>query len=250
MKKKKFKRYDHTDGFAPRPKGPVGQFLEIWLENIWSMIPINVLYSFLRILVIPGGLAQVGMACVTSDQIRQRPSFGITDFFETVKKCWKKALPAGVIIVLIWIFLIFVGWFYYTSSGILATMGLGCCLVAMLYISLADHYLWIQIMIFKLPLKKIFKNACLFVFVNLKQNLLLGAVQILAIAAAVAIFILLPHSITLALLFLVSTCFFPGFYNLLVQQIVFPCVREYLIDPYYQEHPEEDLELRKRMGLM
>lgn len=250
MKKKKFKRYDHSDGFAKGPKGPVRQFLEVWLENVWSLIPLNVVYSMLRLLLIPGGLAQAGMAYVAQDLARGRHSFGIADFFETIKKCWRRALPAGLLSLLIWAFLLFVGWFYYTSSGILATLGLGCCLVAMLFVSLMDHYLWLQIVILKLPLGKIFKNACLFVFVNLKKNLLLAAVHLGYFAALLLIFMLLPYTVTPALLLLVSVCFFPGFLNLLIQHCAFPAVKEHLIDPYYAEHPDEDTQKRKDMGLL
>lgn len=250
MKKKKFKRYDHTDGYAILPKGPAGKFLEIWLENVWSMIPLNVLYSFLRILLFPVGLAQVGMAAVAAECVRQRPFHAIELFFDALKKGKGKAFLAGLLTIFIWVFLLFVGYFYYTSSGILATMGLGCCLAAMLFFSVADHYIWVQIRFLRLPLGKIFKNACLFAFVNLKKNLVLIGVNLLYWLLAVCIVLLLQYEITLALLLLVTTGIYSGFYNLLVQYCVFDCVKECLIDPYYAEHPQEDLEQREKMGLI
>lgn len=244
MKKKKFRRYDHTDGRLPRPKGPVGKFFELWLENVWSLIPMNVMYSFLRTLLLPSGLAQVGMTCVTSDIVRQRHSFGIADFMETMKKCWRKALPAGLILLLVWVFLLLVGWFYFTSAGILAAMGLGCCMMAMAFCFVAEQYIWLQIIIFKLPLKKIFKNAGLFVFVNWKKNLLLFCIRLALAIVAIAIFLLAPY------LLLLYAFFVPGFENMLIQACVFPSIREHLIDPYYEEHPQEDLEQRKKLGIL
>jgi uncharacterized membrane protein YesL len=244
LKKKKFRRYDHTDGLARRPKGPVGQFLEIWLENIWSLIPINVLYSFLRMLLIPSGLAQVGMTCVTSDLVRQRHSFGAADFMETMKKCWRKALPAGLILLLVWVFLLLIGWFYFTSAGILAAMGLGCCMMAMAFCFVAEQYIWLQIMIFKLPIKKIFKNAALFVFVNWKKNLFLFGIRLVFAIIAAVIFLLAPYLLP------VYAFFVPGFENMLIQSCVFPSIKEHLIDPYYAEHPQEDMEQRKKLGLL
>ena len=256
MKKKKFKRYDHSDGFfqssrAPRgPKGPVRQFLELWLENVWTLIPLNVMYAMLRVLLIPGGLAQAGMTQVTLDMSRGRHSFVAADFFETIRKNWRRALPAGLLILLIWGFMLFVGWFYYTSSGLIATMGLGCCLTAMFFVSLAEHYVWIQLVLLKLPLKKAFKNACLLVFVDWKKNLLLGLVRLGYFAAMLGIFLLLPYTVTPALLLVVTVCFYPGFMQLLTQYCAFPGVRSNLIDPYYEAHPEEDLEKRKDLGLL
>lgn len=253
MKKKKFKRYDHSDGFfqnARGPKGPVWKFLELWLENVWTLIPMNVVYAMLRALVIPGGLAQAGMTRVTLDLSRSRHSFVVADFFDTIRKSWRKALPAGLILLLLWIFLLFVGWFYYTSSGLIATMGLGCCLTAMGFASLAEHYVWLQIVLLKLPLRKALKNACLLVFVDWKKNLLLLLVRLGYFAAALGIFILLPYTVTPAILLVVTVCFYPGFVQLLTQYCVFPGVKTHLIDPYYAEHPEEDLEKRKDMGML
>jgi uncharacterized membrane protein YesL len=253
MKKKKFKRYDHSDGFfqsAKRPKGPVRKFLEIWLENVWTLIPLNVMYATMRILLIPGGLAQAGMTKVTLDLSRERHSFIAADFFETIRKSWRKALPAGLLILVLWIFLLLVGWFYFTSSGLLATMGLGCCMAAMFFLSLAEHYVFLQIVLLKLPLKKAFKNACILVFVDWKKNLLLGLVRLGYFAVALAIFMLLPYTVTPALLLVITVCFFPGLMQLLTQHCIFPGVKTYLIDPYYAAHPEEDLEKRKDMGIL
>ena len=40
MGKKKFKRYDHSDGFfqpSKGPKGPVRWFLELWLSRVLQL---------------------------------------------------------------------------------------------------------------------------------------------------------------------------------------------------------------------
>lgn len=253
MGKKKFKRYDHSDGYfqGPKgPKGPVRKFLEIWLENVWTLIPLNVMYAMLRCLLIPGGLAQVGMTRVALDMVRSRHSFLLADFFETIRKSWRKALPAGLFLLLLWIFLLFTAWFYFTSAGLLATMGLGCCLMAMFYLSLVEHYVYQQIALLKLPLKKAFRNACILVLVDWKKNLLIGILRLAYLALLWGIFTLLPYTVTPALLLLVTLCFYPGLMQMLTQHLIFPGVKKYLIDPYYADHPEEDLEKRKDMGLL
>ncbi len=42
---------------------------------------------------------------------------------------------------------------------------------------------------------------------------------------------------------------FPCFQFLLIQFCVFPSVTKCIIDPYYREHPGEDIERRKDLGL-
>ena len=226
------------------------RFLEIWLENVWTLIPINLVYAMLRCMLIPGGLAQAGMTRVALDLARERHSFGIADFFETIRKSWRKALATGVLYLVIWVFLLLIGWFYFTSEGILATLGLGCCLAAMFFLPLTEHYVWLQLVLLKLPLKKAIKNACILVFVDGKKNLLLAFLRLGYWSLMLGIFLLLPYTVTPALLLVVTVCFYPGLMQILTQYLVFPGVRKHLIDPYYAEHPEEDLERRKDMGLL
>ena len=42
---------------------------------------------------------------------------------------------------------------------------------------------------------------------------------------------------------------FPSFKFLLVQFCVFPSIKKYIIDPYYLEHPEDDIEKRRDLGI-
>jgi len=44
-------------------------------------------------------------------------------------------------------------------------------------------------------------------------------------------------------------CIYPGFNALLIQFCTFPSIKKFIIDPYYAEHPDEDIEKRKRLGL-
>jgi hypothetical protein len=48
---------------------------------------------------------------------------------------------------------------------------------------------------------------------------------------------------------LLAICVFPGFISLLTQMLIFPKVKTLMIDPYYEEHPGEDIELRRGLGL-
>lgn len=244
-----YSRYNENNGHPTKPRGKVLAFLSIWWYNVWTLIPLSVMYSCMHLLLIPGGLASAGMTCVTTDLARERHSFGLSDFADTVKRVWKQALSVGLINLLITAFLLFVGFFYYTSGGILATMGLGCCLMAMMIFSFVKYYLWPQIVLFRLPISKLYKNAFLFVFLNFRNNLIVGSISLACYVLAAAAILLLTHPTTVVLIMLLAVCVFPGFKQLLVQYCVFPSIKTHLIDPYYAEHPDADIELRKRMDL-
>ena len=80
-----FERYNEYDGHPAKPRGKVLAFVSIWWYNVWSLIPLSVMYSCMHLLLIPGGLASAGMTCVTTDLARERHSFGLSDFADTVK---------------------------------------------------------------------------------------------------------------------------------------------------------------------
>ncbi len=104
---------------------------------------------------------------------------------------------------------------------------------------------------FSFTLKQIYKNSFKFVFINLKNNLICFIVQVLVLAVYGGIL-----AIFLEYIFFVLTieCFvfmltYPTFKFLLVQFCVFPVIKKYIIDPYYEEHPNEDLDKRRDLGL-
>ena len=42
---------------------------------------------------------------------------------------------------------------------------------------------------------------------------------------------------------------YPCFNALLVQFCTFPAIKKFIIDPYYEEHPDADLDKRRDLGL-
>ncbi|MBE6975070.1 MAG: hypothetical protein E7436_06235 [Ruminococcaceae bacterium] len=248
--------FDFFNGNSNRPpkeyKEPTtktGIFFDLWKRNASAMILMNIFYSLMRLVLIPGGLASAAMAEVTGDLVRQRHYFGLTDYIAAIKKSWRQALPAGLLELLLNALLIVAGGFYLTTSGTLAAFGSGCFLLATMIYSFMKYYIWAQIVLFRLPLKVIYKNALMLTFVNFKNNLLVGAVSLLCYILAALLLFFIPSAVTLLLVLFVAVCFFPGFKQLLVQYCIFPTIRKHMIDPYYEEHPDEDVEKRKTMGL-
>lgn len=230
---------------APKPKGKVRLFFELWWENFWSLIPLNAVYSMLSLLLIPYGFASAGFANVTRNLARDKHTFGFSDFFETAKKNWKQALAVGLINILLMAVMIFGIWFYFWGIGLIAQIGLGVCLVMLAVFSMMKYYIWVMMITFDLSIKALYRNSFYLVLLNIKNNLIVGGVCLAYYVLLVFVVLMLPYSITIVIEFLLTVMFFPGFKHLLVQYMVFPSVKKHMIDPYYEEHPDEDVEKRK-----
>lgn len=227
-------------------------FFETWFRNIWKLIPISLVYSLMCGLLLPYGMASVGITNVTRNISQDKHSFGISDFFETIKKNLAQSIVAGIINIVLTGLLMFAIYFYYMGEGFGPVIGVGMSLAALLIFSMMKYYIWLIIITFKMPLRKIYKNSFYFVFINFKKNILIGIISLLlyAVNALVIYWALsIGNSLILAILSILAICLFPGFKQLLVQFCVFPSVKKVMIDPYYAEHPNDDIELRKSLGL-
>lgn len=233
---------------APKKKTFV-VFFETFFRNFWKFITINLVYGIISLPVLTHGLSAVGITNVTRNIARDKHSFGLSDFFETIKKNWKQALPAGITNTFVTALLIFATYFYFGSEGIMATMGLAICLCMAFIFLIMNFYMWTLIITFKFKLKQVYKNSFKFVFLNMKMNLLCGVVLLLVYALFVGIFLLLPYYLTVVLELMVFVCVVPAFRYLLIQFCTFPSIKKFIIDPYYKEHPDEDIEQRKNLGI-
>ena len=236
---------------APKKKTVI-VFFETFFRNFWKFIVINVIYGIFSLPVITNGLAAAGITNVTRNIARDKHSFGTSDFLETIMKNWKQALPAGIINTLIYIILGFDIYFFYTASeGIMATVGLGISLCMLFIFTVMQYYIWTLIITFKFSLKQVYKNSFKFVFINMKMNLLCFFAILLVYAVNIALVFLLQSYFLPVITFelLLYILLFPSFRYLLVQYCTFPSIKKYIIDPYYAEHPDEDIEKRQNLGI-
>lgn len=236
---------------APKKKTFI-VFFETFFRNFWKFININLVYLLVSLPVITNGLAAAGITNVTRNIARDKHSFGISDFFETIKKNWKQALPAGIINTLIYIILGFdIYFFYFGSEGIMATVGLGISFCMLFIFSVMQYYIWTLMITFNFKLKQIYKNSFKFVFINMKMNLLCFFSVLLIYAVNIAVLFLLKSRFfpVLLLELFLYIILFPCFRYLLVQYCTFPSIKKYIIDPYYAEHPDDDIEKRQNLGI-
>lgn len=234
-------------------------FFETWFRNIWRLLPSGIVYCLFSFLLIPSGLGSAGMTNIARNMARDKHSFGISDFFETIKKNWKQALVMGIINVVITAMVVASGVLYYfnfqeTLGGWFSIIGTGLMLSVFFVISVMKYYIWLILITFNLPIGKIIKNSFYFVFINLKNNIIVGLASILWYALSVGICLLCVANaeifiLSVVVITLLNILFFPGFKHLLIQFCVFPSVKKMMIDPYYEANPDADIELRRSLGL-
>lgn len=224
-------------------------FFETFFRNFWKFIPINLLFIGICLPFFTNGLSYVGYTHVARNTARDKHSFGVSDFFETIKKNWKQALALGVINTVVMAIIAIDIYFFNMMQGNVAILGLGIALASLVVFSFMKYYIWTFAITFKFSISQILKNSFKFAFINIKKNALAGIILLAfyALVAVIALYLPLPFSIIFALLLLV--CVFPGFKSLLVQYCTFDVIRKFIIDPYYEKHPDDDIELRLSLGL-
>ncbi len=227
-------------------------FFETFFRNFWKFCPISLIYSLISVFGVTSGLASVGMTNVARNTARDKHSFGLSDFFDTVKKNWKQALWAGIINTLVYIVLFFDVYYFYFSEGIVASIGLGITLSILFIFTVMNYYMWTLMITFKFSLMQIYKNSFKFVFINLWKNLICFFSLALMLVLYLGILWIFGGQwllvLTIELFVFIFT--FPSFQFLLVQYCAFPAIRKFIIDPYYAEHPDDDIEKRRDLGLI
>ena len=236
------------------PKKTFIVFLEMLKINFWKFIPISVVYLLISLPVVTNGLANAGITNVMRSTARGKHSFGISDFFLTVKKNWKQSLIAGIINTLIFIIAFFAGRFYrlnYIETGnFIWLAGFSITLSVILLFIFAQYYFWTMLITFDLKLKDIYKNSLRMAIANLWKNILVGVLLLIVYAVYFFILYFLSYPIVWVIIGFFAVCTLPAYRFLMIQFVAFPAIKKYMIDPYYEQHPDLDIEKRRNLGLI
>ncbi len=238
---------------APKKKTFV-VFFESYFRNFWKFILINVVYTVLCVPVLTHGMACAGITNVTRNIARDKHSFGISDFFETIRKNLKQSLAVGVINSIITVLIGFAVYFYYASyaetASLISAAGLAVALCVAVVFYMMNFYIYTLMITFNYKLKLLYVNSFKFVIINLKKNILCALLQFLVFGIyAIILYFSLPFIELLTLELLLAILFFPAFIFLMQQYFTFPAIKKHIIDPYYAEHPDADIEKRRDLGL-
>lgn len=227
------------------------RFFECLFRYFWKLIPVSFMYWLIGL--IPCGFSAVGITAVTRTLSRNKHSFGLHDFFSTIKKNWRQAISVGLINNIITVMLLLAIRFYYHAvnpESIFGLIALGASIFILVYFIVMKFYIWFMVITFDLKLNTIYKNAFKFVIINLKNNAVMLFGILVYWAINIALIMLLPESAILqAILTLLLIVFYPSYRYLLIAFGIFESIKKYMIDPYYEEHPDADIEFRRDLGI-
>jgi len=104
---------------------------------------------------------------------------------------------------------------------------------------------------FKFSLKQIYKNSFKFVFLNFWKSLLcfVAIILVYAVYAIIPILFVKFADFIIAVEIIIYLATFPCFKYLLVQFCTFPAIKKFIIDPYYEQNPDLDIQKRLDLGL-
>lgn len=225
-------------------------FWEIYARKFWKLCVANLLFVLVNIPLVTRGMADAGLAYITRNFSREKHAFVASDFFETIKKNWKQALPVGIINLLLTALIVYTVSVYYFNATESTLSFIGLALTGSVYVifTVMKYYIPFLMITFKYNLRAIYKNAMFLVGVGWKANLVVSGVLLLCYALIVML-VLLLDSIGIGLAILLYFFVFPAFRSFLIQFAIFPTIKRVIIDPYYEAHPEEDKDKRRDLNL-
>ena len=228
-------------------------FFETFFRNFWRFITINVVYTLVSLPIITGGMASAGLTNITRNIARDKHSFGLSDFFDTIRKNWKQSLAVGFINTVINALLLFGIWFYNASyletEQNLSLAGLLMCILLLALFAMMKFYIFTLMITFNFKIKALYVNSFKFVLLNFWRSILCGIAIIAVYALYAVIFLMFPYwPVLITELFMILLTV-PAFKYLMIQYFTFGSIKKYIIDPYYKEHPDADIEKRRDLGL-
>lgn len=228
-------------------KKPFFLFWEIYFRKFWRLAVANLLFLLCCIPVIPCGLGHAGLTFVTRNYAREKHVFLPSDFWDTIKKNWKQALPVGFFNLFILIVLGYDLYFFSQLKGVWGTAGVAITACVYIVFTFMKYYLYMMMITFKLSIKQLYKNSVILAAAGIKQNLLISLILLACYGIGFLCWFLGTFGWIVLILLLLFV--FPAFRSFLIQFTIFPVIKRLMIDPYYKDHPGEDREAKRALNL-
>ena len=220
------------DLFGPQTKIPAS-------GNTWSYILIGVCVLFLFVTF---GWQNVGATYILRNMVRGEPVFIISDYFYAIKRNLRQGFLMGLVGA--WV-LVLLGFGLSYFSGMTGSFGLEVCYFAIIALIIIyffmRFYIYLMLVTFDLPIKKIFKNALIFSALGIKRNLM-GALGIIGWTAANVILFLLLITINIAIPLILPVIYYLSVTSFTSAFAAYPVIEKYMIPPYQTESDPESEE--------
>ncbi len=201
-------------------------FFQIYFRKFWNLISLNLLYIAFCIPIITIGPATAAMTKILRNYAREEHAFLWGDFLETFKKNFKQGFLYWLLDLFVTVFLIFdLMCVAALPNKMLITICTAGILFALVVTTFMRYYVYSMMVTFKLNLRQLLKNAFIFCWAAFFKNILLTALII------IITWLMVFKMNFFLLLFLIATLYFSTF-GLLINFMVNPTIKKYMIDGY------------------
>lgn len=217
-------------------------FVVLWLTS-YSILD-NLLMSIL-IIFSPWMFAGPSIGAATKiarEFSREIPTFVWADFWETFRSDWKQTLVLSILDYLaLCCITAALPFYFYSNFGFLSYVLFAICFVIALIVLFMQNYLFVMSVSFELSLSAVIKNSFVLAVLCIGRNIIAALVTVGLVVLSVLLAwygLVVTEYLWILLIVLVVGILF-GFYFFTVNYLTFPALKKYIIDPYYEEHPQE-----------
>ncbi len=196
----------------------------------------NALMSTIYVLLVTFGVSTIGMVYNMRNVCIGEHVDTWHDFFYAIKRNFKQGIVIGIMDSCLLVLLVYNILAYSTAAGssfmYLVFFYASIAFAAVYY--MMRPYIYLQLVTCEMSIGKIIKNSFYLTALGFKRNLvgLLGAI-LFAVFMLYAYILLPQFTIILICIFVFSFLTYLGVY------CSYPVIKKYVIDPYYDEHPDE-----------
>lgn len=204
------------------------------VPTVWTYV----FYGISALSLFTFGPVNASTAYILRNMASGEPVFVWTDFKYALKRNLKQSIPFGMIDIGICALLIWNIYTNVTSGNFITSLFFWTNVIIFIFYFFMRYYMYVQMVTFKLSVFKMMKNSLIFSLLGFKRNIVALFGIILCIVIEILLLlglggILVPLAIAAPLAILFSTLaymkVFASYYK----------IKEVMIDPYYEEHPEE-----------
>lgn len=191
-------------------------------------------------LIVTWGWQNVGATYVLRGLVRGDAVFVWSDYFYAVKRNLKQGFFLGLIDLLV-LFLAVFDFLYFNGSPDTFTnnvMFFGVVALSILYFFMR-FYIYLLSVTFHLSIRKIFKNAIIFVTLGIKRNLM-GALGIVVMTAINVVLFRLLMPLNIAIPLILPFLYYLSFTAFTSAYAAYPIIDRYMIAPYAGKQEEEE----------
>lgn len=218
-------------------KGPVLNALYGMLNQTGTvLVPTTttyVLYGLSLLLLFTFGLSNAGFTYVLRAYVRGEPIFLMSDFFGAIKRNFKQSLIMGIIDIFVFALFTYDIMFWGIQGQFIYNIFFYISLFLLLFYIFARFYMYIILITFDLPIRKILKNSFIFSIIGFKRNI----IGFLCIAGVVCFnyylfMVYMPIGTLLPFMITIAVCGFIAAY------CAYPNIKKIMIDPYEKKNPK------------